>query len=106
MTLKEKFFSECVVNGKDELKWDLFVNPALLFEWFLSQPAIKDAPKWLEIKTNSLPLDWNICLWCKMPVVEPPYVGSMMDEGFLNNYYTHYMPLTNDFFPADEGGNQ
>jgi hypothetical protein len=32
--LRELFFKECVVREKDELKWDLFVNPQLLFNWF------------------------------------------------------------------------
>lgn len=41
------------------------------------------------------------CLWCKVPVVEPPYVGSMCDTDFPGTKeFTHFRRMKNDFFPS------
>jgi hypothetical protein len=32
-------------------------------------------------------------LWWRLPVEEPPYVGSPMEYGWRDDYYTHFSPL-------------
>lgn len=53
---------------------------------------------WISVEKDSPEPEEN-CLWCKVPVQEPPYSGSMCDEYFQKDYYTHFMRLPNDFFP-------
>ena len=32
-------------------------------------------------------------LWWRLPVEEPPYVGSPMECGWFEDFYTHWTPL-------------
>lgn len=48
---------------------------------------------------DDLPDEIRNVLWCKMPIVEPPYVGTMLDENFQHDYYTHWRELPT--FPID-----
>lgn len=36
--------------------------------------------------------DVGNCLWWRFPIVEPPYVGSLLDEDFPD-YVTHWTPI-------------
>ena len=36
--------------------------------------------------------DGNVLLW-RVPIVEPPYCGSPLEDGFPEDYYTHWSKL-------------
>lgn len=36
--------------------------------------------------------DGNV-IWWKLPINEPPYVGTPLDSDFIRNYYTHFTRL-------------
>lgn len=57
---------------------------------------------WVKINDKNYPDELRCCLWCRLPIIEPPYVGSMIDDDFPENYFTHYMILENEFFPSIE----
>lgn len=59
--------------------------------------------QWVKINEDesNLPEDIENCFWCKYPVFEPPYCGSMADDDFTPNYFTHYMRIPNEFFPSE-----
>ncbi len=40
-------------------------------------------------------------LWWRLPVGEPPYVGSPLDDGWLNGYYTHWSKLKGPYGTGD-----
>lgn len=60
----------------------------------------KQEVEWVSI-SDGLPEENQYCLWCTVPVVEPPWVGSMCEDAFCEDYYTHWMPLPNSFFPPN-----
>lgn len=62
-----------------------------------SEPS--EGTKWVSLETDEPEAEEN-CLWCKVPISEPPYSGSMNDTDFPKNYFTHFMRLPNSFFPA------
>ena len=37
--------------------------------------------------------DHGTALWWRLPVMEPPYVGSPLDCDWTPDYYTHWTPL-------------
>lgn len=37
--------------------------------------------------------DYGSVLFWKVPIEEPPYVGTMLDDDFPKDYYTHWSPL-------------
>lgn len=76
--------SECLALAKTEL--------------YAASIPTSPAPVWVKA-SEDLPEDNECCFWCAVPTVEPPYVGSMCDEDFNINYYTHWRKIDNDFFP-------
>lgn len=47
---------------------------------------------------TALPLDayhedQGAVLWWRFPIVEPPYCGQPGDDGWTEDYYTHWSPL-------------
>lgn len=61
--------------------------------------------KWIPVE-EAIFEDNEILLWCKVPIKEPPFVGSMCDEDFVEDYYTHIMKMPNEFFPAAPVGGE
>jgi hypothetical protein len=53
---------------------------------------------WVDVK-DAMPDETANCIWCRVPTVEAPWIGTMIDDDFSENYYTHWMPLRNEFFP-------
>jgi hypothetical protein len=56
---------------------------------------------WISVK-DKLPGEIVCCFWCRVPVVEPPLVGSLIDDDFPDptlEYYTHWKKIENTFFP-------
>lgn len=57
---------------------------------------------WTELdewKANT-PEEIECCLWCKVPITEPPYSGTLLDDKFPGlQHFTHYRKLPNSFFP-------
>lgn len=37
--------------------------------------------------------DLGEVLWWVLPVQEPPYVGSPLEDGWEDGYYTHFTPI-------------
>jgi hypothetical protein len=61
--------------------------------------SLEGEQKWISVEEKEPDVE-KTYLWCAVPVCEPPYVGSMSEDDFIDNYYTHYMELNNDFFPS------
>jgi hypothetical protein len=49
---------------------------------FLDSSTARPIDEWHE--------DYGDCLFWKLPIEEPPYCGSQLDTGFIENYYTHF----------------
>lgn len=43
--------------------------------------------------------DFGPVLWWRFPIVEPPYVGSPLDDDFLEDYYDGWTRLPEPFDP-------
>lgn len=56
--------------------------------------------EWVSVKETE-PDEITNYLWCRVPVVEPPYCGCVLDEDFEQDYYTHYMILPSPPKPND-----
>lgn len=50
--------------------------------------------RWEKITEDNHPGEESV-LWGRSPVCEPHYFGSVNDEGFPENYYTHFMRFPN-----------
>src|SRR5690349_21764858 len=67
--------------------------------------ASKGAGVWVPISKDesNLPEENDVCLWCEVPICEPPYVASLADVDFPGKFrstpFTHFMRLPNEFFP-------
>jgi hypothetical protein len=60
---------------------------------------ILSAPlEWVSLK-DDYPEDNEECVWCTVPVCEPPTIASMAQVGFDASYYTHFARLKNEHFP-------
>lgn len=55
-------------------------------------PPPQAESRWISVD-NEWPLETMPVLWCHDPVEEPYIVASLLDEGFDENQYTHWMPL-------------
>src|SRR4051812_24059524 len=55
--------------------------------------ALELLPKWVNIGDAGMPEEQLCCLWCRYPIVEPPYVGNEISSDWTPDYYTHYMVL-------------
>ena len=42
--------------------------------------------------------DIGTVLWWRFPIQEPPYCGSPLDSSWIDDYYTHWTPIT---IPSD-----
>lgn len=68
-------------------------------------PVAGSTERWIPV-SEKLPESEDTVLWCKVPITEPPVVGSMMDEDFeYEDYFTHWMKFPNNFWPALAGTN-
>ena len=47
----------------------------------------------VEIPADEWHEDDGPALWWRLPVQEPPWVGSPLDDDWMPGYYTHWMPL-------------
>lgn len=45
--------------------------------------------------------DASTGLWARFPVQEAPVVGGPDDEDWDEDYYTHFIPITNEWFPDE-----
>jgi hypothetical protein len=70
----------------------------------LDHRAQENLAKWAEARAELTRLttlrpasewhdDFGDVLWWRLPVEEPPYVGSPMEYGWRDDYYTHFSPL-------------
>jgi hypothetical protein len=56
---------------------------------------------WIAL-SDDYPEDNQECLWCTMPICEPPIVDSICGCDFPGvEYFTHWAPLKNEHFPID-----
>ena len=62
-------------------------------------PLPYGAADWNKISDGEPEDNWQ-CHWCRLPIIEPPYVGSMCDTDFDIKHYTHWKKIENDFFPV------
>lgn len=50
--------------------------------------------------------EWNndigVAMWAKFPVVEPPYIGCPDSSDWIEDHFTHYMPISNQLFQANK----
>lgn len=86
--------------GPDELKLELRA-----FEQFIFQRAINGiADRYRKLRPiEEWHEDMGNCLWWRLPIDEPPYVGSPLDsdwpltdpndDGETDDYYTHFTHL-------------
>lgn len=54
--------------------------------------------EWISVK-DKYPEEIDNVLWAVFPLNEPYYFGSIMDECFYHDYYTHWMDLS--FIPQE-----
>lgn len=94
----------CNMNGHQYVHWHHELETAFL-AGASAQPPVGGGLEWVKLdywKSNT-PEETNCCLWCKVPIVEPPYCGTLNDEDFPGlKYFTHYLKLENKFFPTSE----
>jgi 8-oxo-dGTP diphosphatase len=96
----QTFDSLCENEGNQQSGfWLDIILPAM--EQYRKQDMEVEGIKWVKASESDYPEDTECCLWCRVPIIEPPYVGSTSDEYFQENYYTHFMRLQNSFFPHE-----
>lgn len=58
---------------------------------------------WERLTDNNYPEDNEECLWCTVPIVEPPYSGCRADENFPGDeYFTHFFKYKNEHWPDEK----
>lgn len=61
-----------------------------------SQPIPRPFEEWHE--------DYGDALWWRFPLEGPPYIGSPLDEDWVDDgYFTHWTPLPTPQNPENEG---
>ena len=62
--------------------------------------ALASREEWVSVEER-LPNPEHTVLWCKVPICEPPVIGSIEDGNFeYATHFTHWMAMPNDFWPA------
>jgi hypothetical protein len=91
---------ENVLNNFTELKVEYGKAKAEITELKAKMEGMKDDIKFIDLKIEE-PEDTENVLWWKFPICEPPYVGSMNDDEFLHDYYTHWQKLQMSQYTPD-----